>query len=133
MRLVFVDTSALFAILDGDDTNHIKAKNSWTNLLSSDAVLICSNYVLVESFALIQRRLGIQAIRVLQEDILPLINTEWIDETTHLAGVTALLAAAKRELSLVDCTSFVVMRKLGVKDVFTYDNHFAEEGFNCLT
>ena len=130
---VFVDTSAFFAILDGDDANHPQAENRWLNLLSSELVLVCSNYVLVESFALIQRRLGIEALRVFQEDILPLINVEWIDEPTHLAGVTALLAVARKELSLVDCTSFVIMRKLGIKDAFTYDSHFAAEGFNCLT
>jgi predicted nucleic acid-binding protein len=130
---VFVDTSAFFAILDCDDANHPRAREKWLNLLSSAPILVCSNYVLVESFALIQRRLGIQALRVFQEDILPLVNVERIDETTHLAGVTGLLAAARRELSLVDCTSFVVMRKLGIKDAFTYNSHFAEEGFNCLT
>ncbi len=131
--LVFVDTSALFAILDADDAAHLKAKDQWSSLLPSEQVLICSNYVVLESFALIQRRLGIQALRALLEDILPLINVEWVDETTHLAGVTALLAAFDRKLSLVDATSFVLMRKLGIKDSFTYDKHFIEEGFNCLT
>lgn len=131
--LVFVDTSALFAILDADDAAHLKAKDQCSSLLPSEQVLICSNYVVLESFALIQRRLGIQALRALLEDILPLINVEWVDETTHLAGVTALLAAFDRKLSLVDATSFVLMRKLGIKDSFTYDKHFIEEGFNCLT
>lgn len=133
MIAIYVDTSAIVAIINRRDVSHLGAKAQWENLLSSDSTLLCSNYVIVESIAIIQRRLGIEALRVFQEDIVPLINIEWVDEQTHCTGTTALLAAAKRELSLTDCISFSVMRRLGVKDAFTYDKHFAEEGFNCLT
>ena len=37
-----------------------------------------------------------------------------------------------RQLSLVDCTSFVVMRQIGIDDVFAFDRHFAEQGFTVL-
>lgn len=130
---VYVDTSAFFAVLDRKDANHSKAKTRWENLLLTDSPLTSSNYVLLESFALVQRRLGINALRAFVEDVLPIVNVEWIDEATHFAGVTALLAATKRDLSLVDCTSFVVMRRHGIKDAFAYDTHFANEGFNCPT
>ncbi|MEI6809693.1 MAG: hypothetical protein WCN95_13310, partial [bacterium] len=29
----------------------------------------------------------------------------------------------------VDCVSFEVMRRLGLRNVFAFDNHFAEQGF----
>jgi predicted nucleic acid-binding protein len=86
----------------------------------------------VESFALIQRRLGIAAVRVFQEDILPLINIEWINAGTHKSAVSALLAASRRKLSLVDCVSFEIMCTLGIKTVFAFDPHFAEQGFKCI-
>lgn len=130
---VYVDTSAFFAVLDQRDANHSNAKRVWEGLLSEDKPLTCSNYVVVESFALLQRRLGMQAVRVFQEDVLPLVSIEWVDESVHLAGATAMLAATNRELSLVDCTSFVIMRKLSIRDAFVYDGHFEDEGFNCLT
>jgi predicted nucleic acid-binding protein len=95
-------------------------------------VFISNNYILVESFALLQRRLGMEAVRVFQEDILPLINIEWIDKETHKSGMSALLAASKRNLSLVDCVSFETMRALGIKTVFAFDPHFAEQGFKCI-
>ncbi|HHY95520.1 MAG TPA: PIN domain-containing protein, partial [Firmicutes bacterium] len=51
-RCVFVDTSALYAVLDADDEWHEKAKAAWEKLLSNDeVVLITSNYVLVETSA----------------------------------------------------------------------------------
>lgn len=129
----FLDTSAFYALLDRDDANHKKAKKLWDGLLGSDdSVLMTTNYVLVESLALIQNRLGLEAVRGFHEDMLPLINIEWIDAETHRAGASALLAASKRRLSLVDCVSFEVMRISGVKTVFAFDPHFKEQGFKCV-
>ena len=72
------------------------------------------------------------AVRIFQEDILPLINIEWVDAATHKSGVSALLAASRRKLSLVDCVSFETMRNSGIKTVFAFDRHFAEQGFSCI-
>ncbi|MCK9417780.1 MAG: PIN domain-containing protein [Nitrospirae bacterium] len=129
---MFIDTSAFFALLDKDDANHIKAKKAWTDILGFDNTIITSNYVLVECFALLQHRLGLEAVRGFQEDVLPIINVEWIKESTHRAAVSAVLAASKRKLSLVDCVSFETMRSSGIKTVFAFDPHFADQGFTCI-
>lgn len=129
---VFIDTSALLAILDADDEHHKKAKDIWTRLISEEETIICSNYVLVETFALVQNRLGLKAIRTLQEDILPMITVEWVDETIHQAGGAGVLTAMRKKLSLVDCISFDIMRKFGIKKVFAYDPHFKEQGFSSV-
>lgn len=129
---IFVDTSAFFALLDRDDANHKKAKEVWNKVLNPENVLITTNYILVESFALIQHRLGMDAVMGLQEDVLPIINIEWITSGVHRSGVSALLAASRRKLSLVDCISFEIMRNLGIKTIFTFDSHFEEQGFRCI-
>ncbi len=126
---VFIDTSALMAVLDADDGHHKKAKDIWVRLISEEETIISSNYVLVEAFALVQNRLGLEAVRALQEDILPMITVDWVDEASHKAGVTGVLTALRKKLSLVDCTSFAIMRKLGIRKVFAYDPHFKEQGF----
>jgi predicted nucleic acid-binding protein len=129
---IFIDTSAIYALLDRDDIEHKKAKKIWIDLLHSENILIASNYVLVESFALIQNRLGLEAARGFQEDIIPLINIEWVNAETHKSGMSAFLAATRRKLSLVDCVSFEIMRTLGIKTVFAFDPHFTEQGFQCI-
>jgi predicted nucleic acid-binding protein len=129
---VLADTSALFAVLDADDANHGRAKRKWIELIGSEAAFICTNYILVESFALIQRRLGWKALKAFHESILPMIQVEWIDEKIHLAASTVFFQSFKRSVSLVDCTSFVVMRKLGIDTAFAFDAHFKQEGFVCL-
>lgn len=129
---VFMDTSAFLAVLDADDANHERASQIWRELITQEETLACSNYVLVETFALVQNRLGMTAVRVLQNDILPMISVEWVDESLHRSGVSALITAGRRRLSLVDCTSFETMRRLGTQRAFTFDQHFAEQGFDCL-
>jgi len=128
----FVDTSALLAVLDADDQNHSPANQTWEELVSQEEVLICTNYILVESFALVQHRLGMDAVRTLQEDILPLVKVEWMDSQSHNSSVMALLIADRRSLSLVDCASFLTMRRLALSTAFTFDHHFEELGFEII-
>lgn len=125
----FVDTSAFVAVLDADDANHARAKKRWLELLEAEEILVCTNYVLVETFALVQRRLGLAAARSFQEDVLPVLAVEWIDAEAHARAVAALLVSGRRRLSLVDCASFEAMRKLGSTRAFAYDRHFTEQGF----
>ena len=129
---VFVDTSALFAVLDADDANHLSAGRIWRNLLDEREDMLTSNYVLIESLALIQRRLGFEALRTFQADVAGVLQVRWIDVALHSAGVAALLTAARRDLSLVDCVSFEVMRRLGLTSAFAFDEDFTDQGFRCL-
>jgi predicted nucleic acid-binding protein len=129
---VFIDTSAFYALLDADDGQHQPARQAWATLVSEAADLVCSNYVVVETTALVQNRLGVEAVRVFQEDVLPVVRIEWVDEPIHQAGVTALLTAGRRHLSLVDCVSFDLMRRFGMRRVFAFDEHFAGQGFEII-
>lgn len=129
---IFIDTSAFLAVLNADDENHQKAKKKWEESISKEETLICSNYILVETLALIQSRFGMKGVRVFQEDIVPILVIEWVNESLHQAGITSMIAANKRELSLVDCVSFDIMRRLGIKVAFAFDKHFKEQGFKLL-
>ena len=53
---IFVDTSALVAFLDADQPWHAEVIDAWDRAIADDRALFISNYVLVESFALVQRR-----------------------------------------------------------------------------
>jgi len=126
--MIFVDTSAIYAVLDQSDQNHAAARVLWFSLLESGSPMFTTNYVAVESCALAQNRLGLEAVRMIHEDILPALEVRWIDEAGHMLAMAALLAARRRKLSLVDCTSFSVMRQVGSRVSFAFDQHFTEEG-----
>ena len=132
MTMIFIDTSALLAILDADDNNHGSARQEWEHLILGGERLVCTNYNLVETFALVQRRLGMDAVRKLEEDVLPMLVIDWIDAESHAISVAALLIAGRRRLSLVDCASFETMRRLGLDTAFAFDRHFSEQGFHTL-
>ena len=126
---VFLDTSGLYAVFDRDDANHPRAKEAWVALLEENAVLLTNNYVLLETAALLQHRLGMAAVRSLHEDVTPLLQIDWITEEQHRAGLEAVLAAGRKRLSLVDCVSFQTMRARGIRTAFCFDAHFREQGF----
>lgn len=126
---VFVDTSALLAVLDADEERHGAASTHWQGLLEADEPLLTTSYIVVETFAVVQRRLGLDAVRSLASDLLPLVEIEWVGAEAHAAAVAALLVANRRGLSLVDCVSFETMRRRGLTRAFAFDEHFDEQGF----
>lgn len=127
---IFVDTSGLYAVFDRDDANHSKARVAWEEWLRQDEPLITNNYVILETLALLQRRIGVAAVRMFQEDVAPLLQVDWVSERQHSAAVEAMLAAARRKLSVVDCVSFQTMRRRGLRTAFCFDPHFRERGFS---
>ena len=130
---VFIDTSALLAVLDADDTNQQLAASAWARLLAAGEELVTSNYVVVEAIAVTQRRLGLDAVRSLVEDMLPAVPVEWVDSTAHQVGLASMLSAAQCHLSLVDCVSFELLRSFHLRRVFGFDPRFQRQGFECLT
>ena len=76
---VFVDTSALYAVLDADDDHHSSAKDTWVDLLENRDGLQTDNYVLLETLALLQSRLGMTAVNKFTTDVLPVLNVSWVD------------------------------------------------------
>lgn len=131
MNAVFADTSGLYAILDRSDENHAKAASVFPELIREN-VLITNNYVLVETAALIQFRLGMAAVRLFATDVLPVLTVEWVTGRQHYAAWEALLTASRRKLSFVDCVSFQTMRDCGLRTAFCFDAHFREQGFETL-
>ena len=127
---VFADTSGLYAVFDADDKNHHTAKVAWTKWLRAREPVVTNNYVLIETLALLQHRIGLAAVRTFHEDVMPLLQVEWVSEDQHRAGVEAALAATRRKLSVVDCVSFRTMRQRGLRTAFCFDAHFREQGFD---
>lgn len=132
MNSVFADTSALLALLNAKDQNHVQAERGFASLRARQAPLVSTSYVLVETYALVGRRLGLDAVRSFRADFAPLIEVVWVDDALHDAGLDLLLQRRKRLLSLVDAVSFVMMRQRSVGEAFAFDPHFEDEGFSLV-
>ncbi|TMD61353.1 MAG: PIN domain-containing protein [Chloroflexi bacterium] len=125
---VFVDTSALYALLDSNDPAHPDAAAFFARDGRREK-LQTTSYVVLESAALVHRRLGSDSVRALLTDLIAPIEVVWVDEETHRAGVRSFLAALSAHASLVDHVSFVVMRSNGIFRAFSYDDDFVRAGF----
>jgi predicted nucleic acid-binding protein len=129
---VFVDTSALYALLDRDDRNHADARATFPTLIEREDLLTHS-YVVLEAVALVHRRLGAAPLRALVGALLPAIRTTvWVDESAHQAGIAALLAGLPSQVSLVDHVSFNTMRELSISRAFAFDADFGAAGFVAI-
>jgi len=129
---VLVDTSAFFALLDVDDDDRAPAAAALQQLRADDEPLLTHEYVVVETISLVQRRLGMGALRRFVDDLLPLVDVEWVDAALHAEAREAMLAGGQRGISLVDWTSFLVMRRRGIATAFAFDDDFAAQGFSTL-
>jgi predicted nucleic acid-binding protein len=72
MTSVFVDTSAIYALVLSTDANHLRSAKTFRSLAERQARLLTSSYVLVETYALLGRRVGLDAVAAFRADLAPL-------------------------------------------------------------
>lgn len=127
---VFVDSSALYALLDEADANHPAAVDGLRSLRGAD--LVTHAYVVVEALALTGRRLGWSAVERLIDIFLPLLEVHAVDDALHRAALVAHRASGSTGVSFVDRTSFGFMRQRDVDRALAFDVDFEREGFSMV-
>ena len=126
--MIFLDTSAIYALADRDDDFHAAAVRHFQAVMDAGEAVVIHNYLLVESAALLQRRLGQQVARQFLRDAAHL-TIVWVDEQLHDEARQRLEAPCSAQLSFVDAVSFEVMRQHRITRYLGFDQHFAQEGF----
>lgn len=119
---LFVDTSVWYAAADGNDPDNRRAKE----ILASGDILVLTDHVLSETWTLIRNRIHRRAAERFWDAIR---NGAANMEPVGLADLEAAwaigLAWKDQDFSLVDRTSFAVMRRLGIECAASLDEHFA--------
>lgn len=119
---LFVDTSIWYAAADSSDRSNPNAKA----ILKSGEPLITSDHVLVETWTLLHHKLQRKAAERFWDGLRSGIA---IIEAVGLADLEAAwdigLSWRDQDFSIVDRTSFAVMRRLGLDRVASLDEHFA--------
>ena len=134
MKRLFVDTAGWMAMADAKDPLHagsVSIKDKW---LEKDGILFTSNYIFDETLTLIRMRLGVDAAErwwdIVSES--PRCNVEWITPGRAEKAVRWFFRWRDHSFSFTDCSSFVLMRELGIEKVLTGDRHFTAAGFQIL-
>ena len=130
---VLVDTSALYAIFSENDLFHDRARAVYEHLINANQEIWTTSYALVETVALLHRRLGFEVVSELSEWRLDSnLQVFWIDGRIHAEAWDRFMAGQGRGLSFVDWTTAVVSRDMGAP-VFTFDQDFVSEGLPIVT
>jgi uncharacterized protein len=127
---VFIDTSALFALLDEDDAHHMDASDLLRRLAGVE--LVTHTFVVLETAALVGRRLPWEASERLVGGILPVIGVVTVDDPLYASALAAYRQSETRSVSLVDRTSFALMASRGIRRAFAFDDDFEREGFELV-
>lgn len=127
---VFVDTSALVALLDRADPRHAEARQAFIAL--ADAELVCHGYVVAETLAVTRRRLGVDATVALIDDLLPAIEVLPVGPTEHAAALAGYRSSLPSATSFVDQVSFLVIERERISTAFVLDADFAVTGVEML-
>ena len=130
-RCVFVDTAAWLARITPREAGHGAVA---TALDEAPGRLVTTNFVLDEVVTLTRMRYGhAAAVRVADaltdSGIADLHRVSADDERDALA---LFRERPDQRYSFTDCTSFVVMRRLGIDTVLTLDDDFRREGFRVV-
>ncbi len=119
-------------MMDAQDYFHAKAKKYFIETSQIECLFYTSNYIIVETIALLQNRLGIEALRSFVDYMMPLLKIYWVDQRIHETALSNLGAASGSKISFVDYTSFKIMRELDIEFAFSFDNHFSIQGFGLI-
>ena len=119
---LFVDASIWYAAADSSDRSNARSKA----ILRSGETLVTSDHVLVETWTLIHHKLDRKAAEGFWEGLRSGIA---LIEAVTLADLEVAwdvgVSWRDQDFSLVDRTSFAVMRRLGIDRVASLDAHFA--------
>ena len=130
--MILLDTSAIVAIADVRDEFHERAIRTMERLSSGDAPLLTHSYVVLETAAVMQRKIGMQPALDFLTEIEDIATIHWVNQEDHERAVHRFGQRHRRNLSLVDCTSFVVMERYDCTTAFAYDSDFESEGFQLI-
>jgi predicted nucleic acid-binding protein len=114
-------------VLTDTDPFYAKARALFEQAQREGWTLLTTNYVVHETWALLQTRMGWTTVDDFLDGILPLCRVEFVDAALHDAAVARCRQAHLRDLSLTDCVSFEFMKQHGLTEAIANDAHFARE------
>ena len=134
MRML-VDTSAWLALADRKDQHHADAVELLERLKTQQTLLVLSEWLLAETLTVIRSRVHhAAAVRfgrvVLESHVAELIGSS---DALRERAWAIFQQYEDKDFSFVDCTSFAIMERSGLKTAFAFDRHFEQYGFQLLS
>jgi hypothetical protein len=139
MKSVFVDASAWVAVINRRDQYHQVASTVYQQLLKEKMLMISSSWTVYEALSITKTRIGIEQA----ERLWKLVNdpeiTQFVpvDLEIEAAALDLFFRYRDKDWGVVDCSSLIIMNRLGCRMAFAFDEHFREAakqyGFELLS
>ena len=134
--MIFIDTGTFLARYLERDQHYKEAAPVpvWLRLNRDKPKLYTSAFVLDETLTLLACRSSYafaasKGRTIFASDAFTVLRSSAKDE---LASLELFEKYADQKISFTDCVSFVLMRKLELREVFTFDQHFRYAGFEVV-
>ncbi len=124
--MIFVDSGAFYALADSNDRNHRKAATFYRDAYPRLS-LVTSLPVATETWMLLNARLGAYPAEVFMKSIASGLFLFLPTDLSTLADAARIDEKYRdAQLGFVDCTTFALLERDRIEDVFTFDRkHFA--------
>ncbi len=129
--ILFVDTSAVVALLSAADEHHADAVAVWMEIVAEGPRLVTTDLVLAEVVVVVRARAGFDlSVRAGERLLADPFEIVWVDRALLDDAWRLYRRYRDHDLSLCDCVSFAVMRRRKIDTAFAYDRDFEAVGFS---
>lgn len=122
---IFVDASAYLSVLNKKDGNHKKALKISEELFLGGGEFVTSNIVIYEVYTVlslrVDKKLALDFKEIIERDQTEII---YLDKKLENIAWDIFQKQTSKNVSFFDCTSFAVIRDLGIRAVFSFDSDF---------
>ena len=128
---VIVDTSAFYAFVSASDRYHAAAVQTFDRIADRNQEIWTTSYALVETVALVDRRLGFDVLSQVLDFIDSYVHVFWVESVIHARSLREFMSPGGRSLSLVDW-SVALVSQMKSGHVFTFDKGFDNRGITVM-
>lgn len=130
---IFIDTSGWGHLVDPSQEFHQQASTFYRSFRRRGFRLVTTNYILTELVALLMSPLRLPRPKIIAFVAAlkssPHMDILHVDATLDSQAWQLLVERSDKDWSLVDCSSFVIMQKAGLREALTTDRNFEQAGF----
>lgn len=129
MKKVFIDADVFVALARVNDKNHLRAKRSYMRLKKEKVNFVSSNTSLYEAITVISQRIGHQKAKEFIDKVRQGLNVIFVDQEREKMAMIIFNQQTSKNVSFFDCLNMAVMKEIGLKEVFSFDEDYKKNGF----
>lgn len=130
-NIILIDADALISMAVENDNGHEWAKKIVGKLKNSWASLYLSSYAYGEVLTVVSMRIGLAEALRLEKVIKKMSKLVIVDVDSELreSGLVWFSRQTSKNSRFTNCVNMALMEKLGIREIFSRDKHYKQNGF----